>query len=51
MRRYLRYYDKLAHVRVQAFIKQVSFRDITLIYYSDEERHECSTTCNTILEE
>ena len=45
---YLRLYDNLAHVRVQAFIEQVSFRDIHFIYRSNEERHECPATCGAM---
>ena len=43
MRNYLRCYDNLAPARVQAFIKQVSFRDRMLIYCNDEGRHDSST--------
>ena len=39
VRRYLQCGDNLICVRVQAFIKQVSFRNRTLIYCTNEERH------------
>ena len=45
---YLQCCENLARVRVQALIKQVSFRDRTLIYRTDEESHDYHAISGTM---